>query len=91
MDSRFSAAKMNEMRNAFSLFDRDGDGTISAKARIASLISETANVVVIGVGFCDEDHGHGSLGGPVGGDQNDNLCCIISIFYFLENDQGRGH
>ena len=61
MDSRFSAAKMNEMRNAFSLFDRDGDGTISAKARIASLISETANVVVIGVGFCDEDHGPGSL------------------------------
>ena len=31
MDSRFNAAKMNEMRNAFSLFDRDGDGSISAK------------------------------------------------------------
>ena len=30
-NSRFSAAKMNEMRNAFSLFDRDGDGSISAK------------------------------------------------------------
>ena len=36
MDSRFNAAKMNEMRNAFSLFDRDGDGTISAKARTSS-------------------------------------------------------
>ena len=31
MTSRFSAAKMNELRNAFSLFDRDGDGSISAK------------------------------------------------------------
>ena len=33
MASRFTAAKMNEMRNAFSLFDRDGDGSISAKVR----------------------------------------------------------
>ena len=31
MAGRFSASKMNEMRNAFSLFDRDGDGSISAK------------------------------------------------------------
>ena len=31
MAGRFSASKMNEIRNAFSLFDRDGDGSISAK------------------------------------------------------------
>jgi len=29
--SRFSGAKLQEMRAAFGLFDRDGDGTISVK------------------------------------------------------------
>ncbi|XP_023341924.1 calmodulin [Eurytemora carolleeae] len=29
--NRFSGAKLAEMKNAFSLFDRDGDGTISTK------------------------------------------------------------
>merc|ERR1711994_598024 len=29
--NRFSQAKIAEMRNAFQLFDRDGDGTINAK------------------------------------------------------------
>ena len=30
-ETRFSQAKIQEMRNAFGLFDRDGDGTINAK------------------------------------------------------------
>ena len=30
-ETRFSAAKIQEMRNAFGLFDRDRDGTINAK------------------------------------------------------------
>ena len=30
-ETRFSQSKINEMRDAFSLFDRDGDGTINAK------------------------------------------------------------
>ena len=31
--ARFSQAKIQEMRNAFGLFDRDGDGTINAKVK----------------------------------------------------------
>ena len=34
--SRFSGAKLQEMRAAFGLFDRDGDGTISVKVNYPS-------------------------------------------------------
>ena len=37
--TRFSGAKLQEMRAAFGLFDRDGDGTISVKVNYPSLFS----------------------------------------------------